>query len=254
MLQWLEKAESIVRAAGEIARREFKHPRVLREKPHADVVTQGDQMVEDHVTAALRREFPGHGLISEESGEHHPDAEFVWILDPIDGSKYYARGIPVYSISLALSRGDDLVLGVVYSPETGQMFSAAADTKAHLNGQPIHCAQVESPAKAFVCVEIPNRHAAEDVRRAGLERMSLLVDSVERVRIFGVSALGLCYCAAGGFDAYASFGCTSQVWDLAAGQFILQQAGGEISIEPGQWMLAAAPALHRQLAKLLGLT
>jgi myo-inositol-1(or 4)-monophosphatase len=251
MPEWLQKAESIVREAGAIAAREFQHPRILREKPYADVVTQGDELVEAHVTAALEREFPGHGLISEESGGHHPEAESVWILDPIDGSKYYARGVPIYSISLALRRRGDLVLGVVYSPETDQMFSAAAGSGAQLNGEPIRASRAQSLAEAFLCMEIPSRHSEEDVRRRALEKLPRLVDAVLRVRILGVSALGLCYCASGGFDAYASFSYRSQLWDLAAGEVILREAGGTISTRSGPCLLAGPPVLHDQLARLL---
>lgn len=188
MLPWLRKAEDMVRAAGTLARKSFQHPQILREKAFADVVTQGDQLVEDQISESIEREFPGHGLISEESGEHNANAEYVWILDPIDGSKYFARRIPVYSISLALRHRDELVLGVVYSPETGQLFSACAGHGAHLNGEPIRCSRVASLDQAFIGVEIPNRHSDEKIRRAAIQTVSRLVDEVERVRIFGVSS------------------------------------------------------------------
>ena len=251
--QLLGFATTVVREAGSIATSSFRHPEGVTEKGPGDPVTQADLAVDAHIASAISEAFPDHGLVSEESGERNSGADYVWILDPIDGTRYFIEGVPLYSISLALHKRNEAILGVVFNPETGELFSAKRGGGASLNGTRIHCSARTSLAESMVCVEIPHRHFSLDKIEDAMQKVNKLVRHADRVRIIGVSALGLCYSAAGGFDAYVNLARTSKIWDLAAGQVVLTEAGGRITRAPNNEIVGGPPPLHDELVELLGI-
>ena len=249
---FLQQAVEIVAAAAEIARRGFGTSPIIQTKALSDIVTEADREVEEYVVSHLAKLYPDHGFFCEESGKRSADAEYVWILDPIDGTKYYARGVPLYSIALSLERRGRPLLGIVHNPQTNEVFCGAAGRGATLNGRPIRCSEATLLDESTLCVEIPSRDLPEAQRRLGLEEMGILVDHVRRVRILGVGALGLCYCASGGFDAYVNLRSgTTKYWDIAAGRAILEAAGGRF-FHADEQIVAGPAELCRQLQELLG--
>lgn len=251
--EFLQTAEPIVRDAGEIAKQFFGKPIRCPDKAGGEIVTETDREVEKLIFSQLKSAFPDHGFLGEESGEQDLESEFVWILDPIDGTRYFASGVPLYSISLALRQGDDLIAGIVYNPESNQFFSAGAGLGATLNNTLIRCSEVTELRDAILCVEIPHRHYPTEIITEALGHISSIIGHVDRIRIIGVSALGLCYCASGGFDAYLNISTGSKTWDLAAGKFILKEAGGLISTTAKNQFVGGPPPLHDALQKLLDL-
>jgi myo-inositol-1(or 4)-monophosphatase len=252
MSEILTIAEQIVRDAGRKARDMLHHAHVLRHKAYGDFVTDGDAAVEEDVISALRKHFPDHGFDSEERDKENAGAEYVWILDPIDGTKYYAKDVPLYSVSLALRRRDQLVLGIVYMPEMDRMYSAEKGRGATLNGQPIHCSSETQLQNAHLCLEIPSRDVPEADRGLAFDRLASLVQNAYRVRVLGVASVGLCFCAAGGFDAYANLGSIWKRCDNAAGELILREAGGEFALV-GRHIVAGPAPLCRQIRDVTGL-
>ena len=253
MSDFLPDAVRIVREAGSMAQEMVSRARVIRRKEYGEIVTDGDISSEEHVISSLKKLFPDHGFDSEERGRENPDAEYVWILDPIDGTKYYAKGVPLYSVSLALARHGELILGAVYTPELERMYCATMGGGATLNGKTIRCSSETRLEKASVCLEIPSRDSPRDELRWALERMVVLIESAYRVRIIGVGSLGLCFCAAGGFDAYVNLGCTWKYCDHAAGQVIVREARGEF-LHPGRQgrqIIAGPRALCDQIVHVL---
>jgi myo-inositol-1(or 4)-monophosphatase len=210
-----------------MAKEILPRPKVLHHKKFGEPVTEGDIRVEEYVISSLKKLFPDHGFDSEERGQENIDAEYVWILDPIDGTKYYAKDVPLYSVSLALVRNKQLVLGIVYSPELGRMYCASTGRGATLNDRGICCSDEKDLNKASICLEIPSRSSSSGEQQWALGKMSMLIERAYRVRIIGVGSLGLCFCAMGGFDAYVNLGCIWKYCDNAAGQVIVQEAGGE---------------------------
>jgi len=227
MSEIMSVAEKIVRKASIEAKEMLSCSHVLRYKNYGDIVTEGDVYIEEKVISSLKMRFPDHGFDSEERGQENTGAEYVWILDPIDGTKYYAKGIPLYSVSLALARDEELILGIVYTPELDRMYCASSGQGAMLNGHKIQCSNETHLDKTSICLEIPSRDSTDAELRWALEKMSVLIEQAYRVRIIGVGSLGLCFCAAGGFDVYVNLGSMWKRHDIAAGQVIVQEAGGE---------------------------
>jgi len=225
----------------------------IRDKGRGDIQTEGDLAVERFVTSRLLEAFPEHGIVSEESGERNAGAEYLWVLDPIDGTRYFKVGIPLYSISLALRHREQFVLGVVYNPVSDQLFSASAGGGAFLNGERIRCSEATDLRDAMVCVEIPNRHFPAELNEEVIGHLGRLIDRVDRIRVIAVSALGLCYCATGAFDAYLNLSTASKIWDVAAGLVILQEAGAKVTRTARNQIIGGPAALHDELVGLLDL-
>ncbi|MHC4477256.1 MAG: inositol monophosphatase family protein [Planctomycetota bacterium] len=250
-------AQKVVREAGLVARENLS--RSHRAKAYGEIVTEGDTHVEKHVISFLQGLFPDHGFDSEERGRVNADAEYVWVLDPIDGTRYYAKDVPLYSVSLALEQrkegGKELVLGIVYSPEFERMYCASTGRGATLNGKTIRCSGEDDLEKAQICLEIPNRDCPGEQLAWALEKMSVLIEHAFRVRIIGVGALGLCFCASGGFDAYVNLGWWKDC-DIAAGQVIVREAGGEFFFlgKEGRQIVAGPAALCSKIRDVLGIS
>lgn len=252
---FLDRARKIVLAAGDKARnREFGCTKI-RSKPFDEIVTSADEGVDDFVVGELEREFPGHNIDSEERGRKDKGSIYTWMLDPIDGSRYYAVNLPFYSVSLALKAKKEWVLGVVYAPELDRIYSALVGAGATLNGSPISVGHQENLGEALIYLEIPSKHSPSGQLRRAIDQMTMLVSSAYRVRILGVGSLGLCFCAAGGFDAYVNLGSAVKPCDVAAGRVILREAGGEYSSESDKegLIVAGSKGLCAEIKNLLEL-
>jgi myo-inositol-1(or 4)-monophosphatase len=255
MNRFLEEAKKIVLIAGKMAKELPLDSRVLIPKEHGQFYTQGDLDVEKYITNNLKERFPDHGFDSEEMGKKNTEAEYVWFLDPIDGTSYYAKDVPFYSISLALAYRDKFILGVVYCPELDRMYCASIGKGPTLNGHKICCSSENDLEKASICLEIPSKNSSLTEIKRALGKMSMLIQHSYRVRIIGVGSLGMCFCAAGGFDAYVNLGSMWKCHDIAAGQVIVQEAGGEFSIvgKDKRQIVAGPAALCKEIQALVNL-
>jgi myo-inositol-1(or 4)-monophosphatase len=249
----IKRVSPVIRSAGDIARQGFRHSATVRATARGDVATDIDLKVDEMITSLLTAEFPDHGIISEESGKTRPDADLLWILDPIDGSKQYVRGIPLYGISLALRQRDELRLGVVYFPENDELFTAVRSEGAYLNGEKIVCSREKDLKDAIICLEIPSRHDDQDQLDAALARMKKLILNCGRARIVGIATFGLCHCASGAFGAYVNLGVSTREWDTAAGEIMVREAGGRVA-RVGGATIAAGEFLYDAIVEVLHLS
>jgi myo-inositol-1(or 4)-monophosphatase len=246
-----DNATRIVREGAAIARDYFGRTSVLREKAFHDIVTEADLAVEQHIVAALRGLYPDHGFLAEEGGADRTDAEYVWVLDPIDGTKYYARSVPLYAVSLALLHRGRPVMGIVHTPQMDQFIDGIVGEGARLNGEPIRCSQASRLEDATLCAEIPSRDSDAALRERGLAQFAELVRAARRVRVLGLGSLGLCYSAMAGFDAYVNLGGATKDVDVAAGGAIILAAGGEFRRQ-GPIMLGGPAELLSQIEQVIG--
>ena len=229
----------IVLEAGEIARRWFGKSDIVRIKPGFDPVTQADEEIDKFIRDSISSIYD-HGFITEENADHAADADFVWIVDPIDGTKYFAREIPLYSICLALNYRGQTVLGMVYDPQSDQFYDAHNGC-AWLNERPIQVSSITALDQCIVGVEFPSREFGQEICSRALRDLGILNQKCARARILNASGLDLAYCASGGFDAYARLGFPTKAWDVTAGFFLVEQAGGVIMHEESSGRIFGGP-------------
>lgn len=217
----------VARQAGKALRERFGSPQRVVQKGRGNVVTEADHQVEQRVVALLGQEYPGFGVLAEESGAAPTDSRFTWVIDPLDGTRNFASGIPHFSVVIALARGDHVVLGATYDPMRDELFLAQEGEGATLNGRPIHVSQKRDLQQCLIGYDMSYD---DDQARYSLELVLSLWPGIQTVRVMGSSALGLAYAAAGRLDLY--FHPTLNPWDLASG-LILAQESGAAAVDKG---------------------
>jgi myo-inositol-1(or 4)-monophosphatase len=193
-----------------------------------DVVTEGDHASEAVIVPALRVLLPAYPVISEEGGGggDSADAEYAWYVDPVDGTTNYANNIPFFSISIALAARDlTPVVGVVYNPVSGELFSAARGCGAAVNGTALHVSRQTALSRSVLSSGFPTqRHTLAD---NNIREWNAMLMEVRDLRRFGSAALELSFVAAGRLDGFWERHIHS--WDCLAGLLMVQEAGGRTS-------------------------
>jgi len=225
----LETAIEAARAAGQEILRRLPQERDVRSKGFRDIVTDADLAAQETLTAIIRSRFPHHGILSEEGLVPSSDADTIWVLDPLDGTTNYARRLPCFSVSIAVTRGNDLVTGVVYDPSRDHVFCAERGAGATLNGKQLRVSEVDDLGQAAAGLDFAREPA---VRSSLVATMVVCSERIRTLRSFGSAALGLCYVAAGWLDAYFHFSLAP--WDVAGGALIIMEADGTITETNGK--------------------
>lgn len=260
----LAVAREAAQSAGAVALQGFRGRHEITSKGGTDIVTQFDHAAEAAALGVIRRSFPHHAILAEESGHTRIEVadgsdadnyDLLWMVDPIDGTHNYAAQLPFWCVSVAAvdPRADAPVAAVIFDPLHGETFSSAVGRGADLNGQPMRTGNRRELGSAVVAYDIG--HSAVDA-----PRMVRLVQDVQpqvgRVRHMGSAALSLAYVAAGRLDAF--YHLNLNPWDVAAGMLLVTEAGGTVTDWEGNTrstaqgpVIAAGAALHPQLLKLL---
>jgi myo-inositol-1(or 4)-monophosphatase len=245
--------EGVVRSAGAIALEGFRGcDTAFRLKGPQDFLTETDGAVESHLRAEIAKAFPEDSFLGEETGGDPGDN--VWVVDPIDGTANFARGIPHYCISIAFVSGNEIQLGAIYNPSLDELHLARRDRGATLNGKPITVAVTASFEAA--CVELG--WSLREPNSAYINRLSALLERGANVRRAASGALGLAFVADGRSDAYAELHMNS--WDCLAGLLLVKEAGGRVgrflrdgALELGGPVIAVAPGIADELSEAVGL-
>ena len=219
-------AVKAARAAGNIILRNLNRVEGLNieEKSRHDYVSEVDKLAEAEIIKELRRAYPDHGFLAEESGQKGR-TEKVWIIAPLDGTHNYLRGFPHFCVSIGFRDHGDLVYGVVYDPLRDEMFTASKGDGAFLNDRRMRVTKRESLAGALLATGFPYRQRRH--LGAQLDMTRALLGEAEDIRRTGSAALDLAYVAAGRLDGYFETGLNP--WDMAAGVLLVREAGGQCS-------------------------
>lgn len=202
---------------------------IMQKDGYANIVTSSDLAVQNFLKQQLSLLLPGSGFLCEEEDRHNLSADYVWIIDPIDGTANYSRGIDQCGISVGLRHGQEMVVGVVFLPRTDEMYVAERGRGAMLNGRPIHV----SPrpfADAVLCTALPVYH--KEYAELSSRIISRAFQECNDIRRFGSAATELCYLALGRVELYFEY--LLSPWDFAAASLILTEAGGCIADLSGQ--------------------
>lgn len=242
------------RAGGAILRSYFGRPLAIQEKQGADIVTEADLAAEETICAVLRTSHPDFGIFSEEQGLAEGEAEYLWMVDPLDGTTNFVVGIPQFGVSIALVHKQETVLGVVYHPMTDVLWRASRGRGAWRNDTVLSVATTTSDLRRAVIATIQGYLAQEDLSNA---IRGVLRDHVKRVLTNWAPALDWCLLAEGSIAALVSL--DSEREDQLAGTCIAQEAGVLVTDLLGspyasqmtRLLAAGHPALHAALVQLL---
>jgi myo-inositol-1(or 4)-monophosphatase len=234
----MENLEQITRLVCQVAREAGSYIRKERasflldkvERKHAhDYVSYVDKGSEQLIVKALREILPEAGFITEEGSAGHTDEQYVWVVDPLDGTTNFIHGFAPYAVSIALCKGREIVVGVVYEIVSDECFYAWKGGKAWVNDQPLHVG-TSAINDALLCLQLPYN---SDAYKPVIKRLiDYFYGNVGSIRMMGSAAIALCYVAAGRLDAYAERYIGQ--WDYMAGALIVMEAGGRVTNYAGE--------------------
>lgn len=188
-----------------------------------NLVTEADKEADALIRRIILEAFPGHSMVSEEN-EPKKGNEYVWYVDPLDGTTNYTRHVSYFCVSIALAKGNELLVGVIYNPVTSELYTAKAGRGAFLNGKALKAGNANDLIQSFVCMDFSYDNAERQKAAAVLSRLAM---SVKSIRVKGSGALALCEVASGRAEGYVRMGSTP--WDYAAGTLIIREAGGAVT-------------------------
>lgn len=247
-------AVEAARAAGNIIVRAMKrldNVKIAEKQPN-DFVTEVDQRVEQEIISIIKKAYPSHGILGEESGEI-PGDDYQWIIDPLDGTRNFIHGFPHFAISIAVSYKNKLEHGVIYDPVRQELFTASRGKGAHLNERRIRVSQRKHLGECLLGTGFAYRHATHD-HTIPSRILQGIIPVCGDIRRAGAATLDLAYVACGRLDGFWELGL--HLWDIASGILLVKEAGGivcdpyggETYLKTGN-VVAANPVIMRQFLK-----
>ena len=240
------------KAGAEIEKR-FNRDRIVKVKQKSQIVTQADLIADKIIVSNLKKKFPGHSILSEESGRNSIKSDYLWVIDPLDGTTNYAIGSPLFAVSIALFFKSQPILAVAYAPALNELYLAEKNKGAYLNNKKIRVAKNNRFSQSFLT--FCHGSSQKDVKRAIKIYNKIKLNSLDS-RQLGSAALELGFVAAGRTDCIIIPGANS--WDVGAGILIAREAGGKVTDFKGkEWnlnskdMVASNGRIHGQLIKFL---
>jgi myo-inositol-1(or 4)-monophosphatase len=221
-----------------------------------DFVTEVDHKAEEVIIETLLTAYPGHGILAEESGRTHgaKNSEYVWIIDPLDGTTNFIHGLPFYAVSIALAFRDQIQQAVVYDPTRNDLFYASKGRGAFLNDKRLRVSKRTRMAESLIGTGFPFRKG--DNFQRYVKMFSEIMQNCAGVRRPGAAALDLCYVAAGHYDGFFETGLNP--WDIAAASLMITEAGGLIGNFTGESdfmyqreVVAGNPKIYGQMVSIL---
>lgn len=253
---YLKAAKEAAQKAGRFLKESIDNTKEIIFKGSVDLVTNLDNQSQSMIFKYLSDSFPDHDFLAEEGLSEERGAEFRWIIDPLDGTTNYAHKFPVFTVSIALERKSEVVLGVIYDPMREEMFTALRGEGAFLNERKIKVSSVDDLDKSLVATGFPYDLRVSDVNN--INHFKNFVTRVQAIRRCGSAAMDLCYVACGRFDGFWEL--KLQPWDMAAGALIVEEAAGQISDFLGRGfsihsaeILASNGLIHGQMIDVLQL-
>jgi myo-inositol-1(or 4)-monophosphatase len=217
----------LAKQAGDFIRQERKKFNLssVEHKGFNDLVSYVDKTAEEILVKELQQILPGSGFITEENTLSISGKEFQWIIDPLDGTTNFIHGVPCFCVSIALMQKEELVLGIIYEINLDECFYAWKDSPAYLNGKEIKVSAIDKLADSLLATGFP--YTNFDRMKPYMDVFDFCMRKTHGLRRLGSAAVDMAYVAAGRFEGFYEYGLNA--WDVAAGAFIIQQAGGKVS-------------------------
>ncbi|MBU1424342.1 MAG: inositol monophosphatase [Gammaproteobacteria bacterium] len=225
----------------------------VTKKSHADYVSEVDRAAERIIIEALKDAYPSHAILAEESGAQG-ESEYVWIIDPLDGTTNFLHGVPQYAVSIALQHNGVLTQAVVYDPTKNDLFTATRGRGAFLNDKRLRVSKRKEMADSLIGTGFP--YSNFDHMDAYMDIVRDVMQKSSGIRRPGAASLDLAWTAAGRYDGFFETGL--KPWDMAAGVLLITEAGGMVSdlqdqdtyLKSGH-ICAGNPEIHKQLLHII---
>jgi len=231
----------------------FQHSDI-EEKSLNNLVSYVDKTAEKQLVEGLKTILPGSQFLTEEGTIEYAAGEWEWIIDPLDGTTNFIHNIPIFCISVALRKNQEIVLGVIYDPNHNECFTALKGEGASLNGMPIRVSSAPSMATALIATGFPHRNF--DGMDAYVQSLSYFFYHTRGLRRMGAAAIDLAYTACGRMDGF--FELKLNPWDIAAGVLLVTEAGGRVGDFEGNQdflfkseLLAGNPLVYEEMKEVL---
>jgi len=257
-MKYLESAQKAAREAGKILLSNLGTVQKVSFKSiQSNLVTEIDKQSEEQIIKILNDDFPDFDILAEESGSSSTkNSEFMWVIDPLDGTTNYAHGLPIFTISIGLVKGNEVITGVVYDPVRDHMFYAEKGKGAFLNGKALSVSKTKDIKKSLLVTGFP--YNVEENPDFCFERFIVMTKNSRAVRRLGSAALDFAYVASGIFDGFWEV--KLNPWDIAAGMLLVKEAGGKVTNFNGNdcdifnpQILSSNGIIHDKLIELLKL-
>lgn len=250
MTRYTQQVEAIAREAGALLMDYFRQRIGFEYKGDVDLVTEADRASEKLITGALRELWPNFGIVGEEGTRTDVDADYRWLVDPLDGTTNFAHGYPVFCVSIALARKDgQLEAGFLYDPTRDEFFHAEHGQGAYLNGKPIQVSKTTTLAESILGTGFPSHKRHKNPNIHFYHQLTLRSHGLRRA---GSAALDLANVASGRYDGFWEFHLNA--WDTAAGVLLVEEAGGTVTRFDGSpfrlqsdEVLASNGVIHQEL-------
>ena len=219
-----------------------------------NLVTEADRASERMITEFIKKKYPSHGILAEEGSESNKSAEYLWIIDPLDGTTNFAHGLPIFSVSIGLQKNGETMAGVVYDINQDIIYTAEKGAGATANGKKIIVSSNSNLAHSMLVTGFP--YDVKENPDKVFERFIAILKSSRAVRRLGSAAIDFCYVAKGVFDGFWEV--HLHPWDICAGKLILEEAGGIVTDFNGnpiniysKKILASNNKIHTQLIEVM---
>lgn len=246
---------NISHEAGEIIRNGFgKNLEIEFKTGESNLVTNVDKASEKHIKEFIQKKYPSHSILAEESGELKNTSEYLWVVDPVDGTTNFAHGLPIFSVSIGLQRKGVTIAGVVYDVMQDLTYTAESGSGAFANSRKILVNKNSNLSRSVLATGFPY-NILENPDTA-LEKFTAITKAARGIRRLGSAAIDLCYVANGVFDGFWEV--HLHPWDVCAGKLIVEEAGGLVTDFKGNeidiyshHILATNNLIHNRMMEIL---
>jgi len=222
----IEDIIQISKEAGELIRNAFgKNHSIEFKTNELNLVTETDKASEKLITDFIKKKYPSHGILAEEGSDRNKSAEYLWVVDPLDGTTNFAHGLPIFAVSIGVQKNGETIAGVVYDVMRDVIFSAENNSGSFENGKRINVSKNEILGHSMLVTGFPY-----DIREnpdKAFERFIAFLKHARAIRRLGSAAIDFCYVARGVFDGFWEV--SLHPWDICAGKLIVEEAGGYIT-------------------------
>ncbi len=249
VIQLCEEVGGFIRKENE----NFDRTKIEQKGSFSNLVSYVDKEAEKRLVKRLEEILPGAGFMAEEGTERSGSTAYTWIIDPLDGTTNYLHGLPIFAISIGLTKKDKTVLGIVYEVSHQECFHAIEGGKAYCNEKEIRVSNIQSLNESLLATGFPYYHT--DKKENYLEIIRIFLEQTHGIRRLGSAAIDLAYVACGRMEGFFEY--NLHPWDVAGGAFILQQAGGKVTDFSGGdnflfgGELCAAGGVHAEMLKVI---